>query len=457
MRPPILEYETEAHPAGAPPAQETRLGFRAEWFVGFLLVSQLVLLPLTSGPLRTLVRISTFGASLLLLVLIRGGGYRHPAMPAAVAAVIVVGASVFHPSTSTWLAGAAQAGMYLAILAPLFWVPRLECDTRVLRRAITWLWAFHSLSAALGVVQTYLPGVLDPPVSTVVMAQGEAYVESLRITNAFGQRVFRPMGLTDTPGGAASSGFYAVLFGFGLLLASWNRAWRTVAVLSIAAGFAAIYLSQVRSVLVMTAVCLLTAVALLLRRGELGKSLGGLVALGALPLAGYWVAGQLGGEGTARRVGSITGRGVGEVYYSSRGRFLEHTVEVLLPRYPFGAGMGRWGMMNSYFGLRGDLDRGMIWAEIQWTGWLLDGGVPLILAYAAMLVLAFVTMGRIAGGTHDRELSTWAILLQGYVLGIVALTFNYPVFNSQLGMEFWFLNALAFAAWAQRRRAEEPA
>ena len=45
-------------------------------------------------------------------------------------------------------AGVAQVGLYAAVLAPLFWVPRLtSIDMRMLRRAVMILWGFHGLSA----------------------------------------------------------------------------------------------------------------------------------------------------------------------------------------------------------------------------------------------------------------------------------------------------------------------
>jgi len=37
-------------------------------------------------------------------------------------------------------------------------------------------------------------------------------------------------------------------------------------------------------------------------------------------------------------------------------------------------------------------------------------------------------------------------LIFAYDIGAVAITFNYPLFMSQGGMEFWLLNAVLFAA-----------
>ena len=46
------------------------------------------------------------------------------------------------------------------------------------------------------------------------------------------------------------------------------------------------------------------------------------------------------------------------------------------PRVLIGAGLGRWGMAAGYFGtasLPG------IWAEIQVTGWVVDGGILMLI------------------------------------------------------------------------------
>ena len=42
--------------------------------------------------------------------------------------------------------------------------------------------------------------------------------------------------------------------------------------------------------------------------------------------------------------------GVVQSYQENRGIFLTYTLQELLYEYPFGAGIGRWGMMSAYFG-----------------------------------------------------------------------------------------------------------
>ena len=68
--------------------------------------------------------------------------------------------------------------------------------------------------------------------------------------------------------------------------------------------------------------------------------------------------------------------------------FLSYTLQELLYEYPFGAGIGRWGMMSAYFGEPTNWQFPALWAEIQLTGWLYDGGVLLWICYAGAIVTA---------------------------------------------------------------------
>lgn len=432
----------------------------SKWLVGFvvfLLCSQLALVFLDqlalfigeTGPLRMIIRVATYGASLALLFVIPRGGRRHPAALPAVWVLVITAVSILHPTTNTWLSGTAQAVLYLAILAPLFWVPRLAVGLETFKKVVIIFWGFHALSAALGVLQVYFPGVFQPSLSSVIQSYGEDYVESLYIVTAAGHRVFRPMGLTDTPGGAAMSGFFAILFGSGLLLAERRHWVKALCLISMTLGLTSIYLSQIRSVLVLAILSIIVFAAVLGLRGQLARVSLFSTMIAAVLVGSFGLAVAIGGESVTSRLSTLTEDRASSVYYSNRGRFLEETVEELLPRYPFGAGLGRWGMMNSYFGSNADPERAAIWVEIQWTGWLLDGGVPLILAYSTALLMALVGAWNIAryraSGRSD-NFPVWGALLFGYNVGVIAVTFNYPYFIGESGMQFWLLNAALFAA-----------
>ena len=419
-----------------------------QFFILLQIACQLTLLVGPTGLLRIFCRSAAFSGSLFLLAFLPLRGARHPAWGWGVAVLAMVGFGFLHPGTP-FLAGLAQAALYFGILGPLFWVPRLAVTQAVLQRVLVIMWGFHTLSAAFGVLQVEFPGRFQPNVSSVVTGFG-AIADGLKIELANGERVWRPMGLTDQPGGAANAGLYAILFGAGFLLTSRSKRVLVLAAGGIGLGLFCIYLCQIRSALVVAGVCVVVLMVLLMRRGEFSRAMG-LAAIGGFVavLSTLW-AFSVGGDAVTRRLSTLVEGKPGEVYYRNRGHFLEDTVYRLAPTYPLGAGLARWGMMNVYFADKDDLDRPPIYVEIQWTGWLLDGGIPLVLCYAAALLCTTWFAWRMALRPGDDALAIWAAVILAYDLGALATTFNYPLFIGQGGMEFWLLNATLFAA-AQNR------
>jgi hypothetical protein len=160
----------------------------------------------------------------------------------------------------------------------------------------------------------------------------------------------------------------------------------------------------------------------------------------------FWV----GGEATVQRLLTLIEDDPASVYYYGRGYHLHYTWEVLLPEHPLGAGLGRWGMINYYFARRAAFQE-PLWAEIQWTAWLFDGGAPLILTYGAAIILAAWVSWRLSIRPDVGDLSLWASVLCAFNVASLAVTFNYPIFMSQAGLEFWLLNACLWAAWVRVR------
>src|ERR687885_654448 len=228
------------------------------WVHTFVLLQfsfQILLLFPQFGILRVPMRVATFALSLLSLVLfvwirrLREHGPKHPAIAPAIGVLIIMVASFcLHPSMNTMLAGAGQCAMYAAILGPLFWVRRIRITATGFQWLIFMMWGFHTLSATFGVLQIYFPGQFQPYISTTI--QNSKYgVSALTIQLANGLLVPRPMGLTDTPGGAAMAGFYALLLSVGIALRERNPILRLACMGSAAVGLFCIYLSQVRSIL----------------------------------------------------------------------------------------------------------------------------------------------------------------------------------------------------------------
>jgi hypothetical protein len=214
------------------------------------------------------------------------------------------------------------------------------------------------------------------------------------------------------------------------------------------------YLCQVRSLVVMTAVCAITLLFILAASGRVTRLAGLAAALAIVVPVGFGLAVSLGGKTMTNRLTSLVGDDAGTVYYVHRGRFLEQTINEYLPRFPLGAGLGRWGMVHSYFSNRMD---DFMWVEIQWTGWLFDGGLPLIILYfGALLVVTWgclmVALDKVAVPQRDSGLSLWGGVIFAYNVGAIALCFNYPVFIGGTGLEFWLLNC-AFLSAVQNSRS----
>jgi hypothetical protein len=271
---------------------------------------------------------------------------------------------------------------------------------------------------------------------------------------ASGQRVFRPFGLTDVPGGAATGAFYAVLLGAGFLISSRRGLVRALSLGGIFLGIVTLYLCQVRAIALMLVVCLLAVAAVLALSGRLLRLMRLLAVVGGLAVLGVGWAITVGGESAMKRWNSLFESDVGEVYYTNRGHFLEGAFSYFLPQYPLGAGLGRYGMANAYFG-NNTSESPPLWAEIQWTAWIFDGGVLVLVLYPLAVLLTTFWALRLALRRQEQgELWVWGTLIFAYDLGALALTFSYPFFMSQVGMEFWLLNAALFGAFFQANRQE---
>lgn len=425
---------------------------RAGWlyfFVIFQFVLQLLLLVPGIDLWRFVPRLLTFLSSLLFLVFLTGRGPMHPSAKVAMALTGLLAIMILHPTGGAPLAIFAQFTLTVAIFAPLFWVSRIAVTDRDFGRIITLLWFFNTTSAFFGVLQVYFPGQFNPEISAILHYR-KGGVEMYDIRLASGETIPRPQGLSDSPGGAATAGLYAALLGIGLLTAgrtSWIVRLGTIG--SVLIGLFCIYVSHVRSVLVMTGVCMITFLFMMLRRGKVVRAtIVGVLGFVAFSSGLTWAV-TMGGEGVLKRFTTLVDESPGDVYYRNRGHFVESTIDKI-PSNFFGAGLGRWGMMASYFQTPYDQ---LLWAEIQMTGWLYDGGVPMMLLYYAMIFVALWVAFRAARRHTDitAQAAHWAALVFAYNVGALAVTFNYPLFIGQGGMEFWLLNAALFAMISYQR------
>jgi len=199
----------------------------------------------------------------------------------------------------------------------------------------------------------------------------------------------------------------------------------------------------------MTGIALVAVGAVLLFRRDVKRLSMLMVGVLGVVVIGYTAAVNMAGAAVAQRMATLVANKPGQVYYANRGRFLEDALTKTLPNAPMGEGLGHWGMTSSYFGGSAPETKN-IWVEIQWAGWIVDGGAPFLLLYLATLAVALWTGWQIARSRppspEAADLPFWGAIVLAYSIGATALTFSYPIFLSQSGMEFWLLNATLFAA-----------
>ena len=392
-------------------------------------------------PYRMYIRALPYVASLgaLVLVLHRPSSEPRPACSRwLLASFALLAVSLLHPDTHP-KAGLGQVLFQISIAAPMFWAAQSVLSPQRLARLLAVIFVASLFSAAIGILQVYYPDVFLPPeFSALALSLNPATVDALSYTGPDGRSIVRPPGLSDLPGNAAVAGLMTVVLGIAFIIHDGHhKLVRILSVGAVAVGMTALYLTQVRALTVMAALGVLMFAAVCLRKGRILQ--GGSIAIGgaALIAASFLWAAAIGGKAIEDRFSGLIETGLLDTYQQTRGHFLEYTLRDLLFRFPLGAGLGRWGMMTVYFTDPSMWHAPPIHAEIQITGWLLDGGFLMWLFYGGALVSA----GRLAyvSAVHDsigilRHLSTSVLALQFAVIGLCLAG---PVFNTQLGVVFW--------------------
>jgi hypothetical protein len=367
--------------------------------------------------------------------------------------------------TETWFtAGVAQVVFQLAIAAPVFWAARMWITGARIERLILLIYAGNCLSAVLGLLQVYYPTIFMPPqFSQMAFQLDKDFLAGLSYVGAGDRTIIRPPGLSDLPGGAAISGTFVALIGFALAVR--ERRTRMEQVLfygSVIVGMTVVYLTQVRSMLLMILGGMLAVAFVRLRQGRIVQSTYIATSAAVLLLGSFLWAVTVGGDVIQERYQSIYKSGVVQTYQDNRGMFLEYTLYQQPLEYPFGAGLGRWGMMSAYFPEPGNWQYPALYAEIQPTGWIFDGGILMCLLYPAALIVAIRYAYKVA---IDREnvLSEVAMILLVIQLLVVGLCLTGPVFNTQVGIMFWLATAMLYGCqrtlliqdWYEQQEAEE--
>lgn len=371
----------------------------------------------------------------------------HPASSWIAGVMGLLGIMVFHPTTASLVGGVAHLAVYFAVLAPVFWAPAMVRTPEHLARLLGLILVCSGLNAVVGVLQVYDPDRWMPAELSRVITDGAVGLGPVTYVGPDGRTIVRPPGLFDTPGAVAGPGMFAALLGavFGL---SAIPMWRRAAAFALsAAGVAAIYLSQVRVSLVVLVLMAVAYMVVLLRQGRSAKASTFGILAGTVLFGAFTVAVALGGTSVSERVLTLVGGDPLETYYRARGRQLDYTLTELLYQFPLGAGLGRWGMAAGYFAT-GPVST--IWAEIQVTGWLIDGGIPMIVVYAGALVISSLHQFRLSASLHPR-IAACAAVVFGANLGIAVMTLSFTPFVTQIGVQYWFLAGALHGVASQRR------
>ncbi len=424
------------------------------WLFVLQFACQLALLFPPFAQIRVVFRMCSFGLSIVLLTIVGGQRPVSPGHPSRLFVAPILGIlilSTLLAEDSEILAGFASIMFNFSILAPLIWMPKLQIRLAGFKKVVLLYWLFHSVGAGVGLLQVKYPGRFDPT-PAINYIEGSMAAESMKIRLASGEKVFRPMGLTDQPGGAANSAFAAMSFGIGLLLTSKGYVAPAFISASIFFSVVCLCMGQVRLLVVLSVIVFVSVLLMLLWRQRIIASFRVASLCLIMAIVGFFVAYDLGRDTVTKRLSTLIAEDPRKVYAMNRGLFLNNVRYNVFAEYPLGAGAGRWGLMNAYFGTKEKL----LWAEIMWEGWMYDGGLPLIICYSTAVMVALWVAIRISKSrTSSREVSMWGISLAAYNIGLIATTFSFPVFSSQAGLEFWLFNSMFYAAAKSDRFAPE--
>jgi hypothetical protein len=366
------------------------------------------------------------------------------------AVMFLLALMLFHPSTPTLIGGLAHVAVYFAVMTPLFWAPSFVRSPEHLARLLWLMLICSGLNAVVGVLQVYDPNRwLPAEFSRISMSGLGLGPVSYRGPN--GVMIVRPPGLFDTPGAVAGPAAYAALLGLVFAVSALPMWQRFVSLVFAGAGLAAIYLSQVRISFVVALGMLIAYALVSMRQGRIGRATQFSILAGGIFVGSFMLAIALGGPTVLERFLTLAAGDPLEVYRNARGVQLDVTFGEMLANAPLGSGLGRWGMAGGYFGTA-DPTRS-IWAEIQFTGWMIDGGVVLIALYVGALVVTSLAQYRVAVTSGHARLAQCGAVVLAANLGTAALIFSFTPFVTQVGIQYWFL-AGALHGVAQRYGTE---
>ena len=434
-----VQHGVQVPAAAAGQGSRIGWGFPELFVIGQTALPALLYLPGTQA-FRLPLRFSAFGLSLAAFAWWQLSSQQrapaHKAYPWVIAVMGLLALMLSSPYTTSLMGGLAHMMVYFAVMSPLFWAPAFIRSPEHLARLLGLLLICSGINSMVGVLQVYDPARWMPTELSRVVTEGATGLGAVTYVGPGGRLIVRPPGLFDTPGAVAGPGMFAALLGviFGLSpIATWKRAGSFALA---GAGIAAIYLSQVRISLVVTLLMFGIYAATLLFQKRVAKATAFSILAGGIVVASFIGAVTLGGESVLSRFMTLFDDDPLAVYYRARGVQLDITFSELLYQYPLGAGLGRWGMAAAYFGTPGVKG---IWAEIQIAGWMIDGGILMVVLYSGALVATAVNQYRIAMQVRYPRIAVCAAAVFAANLGIAAMVFSFTPFVTQIGIQYWFL------------------
>jgi hypothetical protein len=439
------------------------------WLEAFVLAQVfwgvLLFLP-GSQAFRTYIRAFPYVTSLAALLACARSSGTDTAVPGArwiLAVLVLLIVNLVHPET--WLtAGMAQVVFQMAIAAPVFWAARTWVTESRMERMLWLIFAANFIGAALGMLQVYYPATFLPPqFSAMALRLNPDFVTQLTYAGAGDRMIVRPPGLSDIPGGASIAGAITALLSFAFAMRPQrHKVGRLLYFGAAVVGITDIYLTEVRSMLLMVFGSMIVLAFIRLRQGRVVQSGWIAACAGGLVFGSFLWAVTVGGDVIQERFQGIVDSGVMKTYQDNRGFMLDYTVQEMPFIYPFGAGLGRWGMMQVYFDEPGNWQNPALFAEIQPTGWIYDGGVLMWLFYGGALVVAMRHSYKVAIAASGviNDFATMVFMIQ---LMIAGLCLTGPIFNTQVGIIFWLVTAIlygcertaAIEAWNAEAESED--
>ena len=427
----------------------------AEWFVVLQTALPGALYLPGSQPYRLPLRMGAYVIALAGFALwwFRSGAQRserHPAERWLVFVLFYLVLMIFHPLTSGLMAGVAQTLLYASVFCSVFWVRAFVTRPRQLVRILALLLVCNGINSVVGVLQVYDPVRFMP--SQLSLSLSKTALAASTFVGPNGRPMMRPPGLFDTPGAVCGPGTMAALLGLVFAVESFTWWKRAAALLLSLAGISAIYLSHVRASLVVTVgMMAVYALVLVLQNQKARLTVFSSLCVGII-VAGLAGSTIIGGEGIRERFSTLLGDDPQKLYLQSRGTQLQTGFMELASEYPFGAGLARWGMMRGYFADRTNLDSTEIWAEVQPSVWLLDGGLVLLIGYSLALLVTVWNEWKTTMGLASRNDRLWAATVAAVNIGTLALVFSFVPFVTQVGLQYWFLEGALYGAMIGRPR-----